>query len=102
MTSWNLIVLLAACSSSATSANATDAVSRDMLRDDTRCDRFGILATRTKGHFDIACELDGAFRWNGREYVLNERSSFSVLPASVVSAAVTMTPVTAAAVEPQT
>jgi len=50
-----------------------DAQGRTLLPDDTGCDRYGMLTTRTKGYVDVVCGLDGVFRWNGRQYVLQEK-----------------------------
>ncbi|PYE56514.1 hypothetical protein [Deinococcus yavapaiensis] len=47
----------------------TDAKGRELLSPSVGCDRYGVLATKTRGYHDLVCGLDWRIRWNGKEYV---------------------------------
>lgn len=41
-----------------------------LLKPNVGCKRYGVLPTKTRGYHDLFCGMDGAFRWDGRRYVI--------------------------------
>ncbi len=46
-----------------------DRQGRVLLEESLGCDRYGILASKTRGYNDLVCGLDSVGRWNGKTWV---------------------------------